>query len=74
MKIDKFFYDFFRQFRSAFFTLIGEDKRKAGKYKFTAVEVKEQAFRFDGVFIPETKEDDVYFAEAQFGKKAGFLP
>jgi len=72
MKIDKFLYNFFRQFRSAFFTLIGEDQRKAGKYKFTAIEVKEQAFRFDGVFTPETKGDAIYFLEAQFGKKRDF--
>jgi len=72
MKSDKFFYDFFRQFRSAFFTLIGEDGRKARKYKFTVVEVKEQAFRFDGIFIPEALDDDIYFVEAQFGKKRDF--
>jgi len=72
MKTDKFFYDFFRQFRSAFFELIGEDGRKARKYKFTAVEVKEQSFRFDGIFIPEALDDDIYFVEAQFGKKRDF--
>jgi predicted transposase/invertase (TIGR01784 family) len=72
MKIDKFFDRFFRQFPSAFFSLIGEDKLKAGKYKFTAVEVKEQAFRFDGIFIPKTKDDDIYFVEAQFSKRRDF--
>ena len=72
MKTDSFFYRFFREFRAAFFALIGEDERKAEGYEFDSVEVKEQAFRFDGVFKPKSNEDPLYFFEAQFKKEPDF--
>lgn len=72
MKTDSFFYRFFRDFPEAFFTLIGESQRKARHYKFTSVEVKETAFRFDGIFQPKTKSDLVYFVEVQFQKLPRF--
>jgi predicted transposase/invertase (TIGR01784 family) len=74
MKMDSFFNRFFREFPSVFFALIGEDERKAGTYKFTSIEVKEQAFRFDGVFLPEMDEDPIYFVEAQFNREKDFYP
>lgn len=74
MKTDSFINRLFREFPGAFFTLIGEDERKARRYKFTSVEVKEQAFRFDGVFLPAKKDDDIYFVEAQFSKEKDFYP
>jgi len=72
MKTDSFFYRFFRQYRGAFFTLIGQDRRKAGRYKFASVEVKELAFRFDGLFLAESRKDDAYFVEVQFKKDSRF--
>lgn len=72
MRTDSFFNRFFREFPGALFTLIGEDPRKARRYKFTSVEVKEQAFRFDGLFLPKTKDDPIYFVEAQFKKEIDF--
>ena len=36
------------------------------RYKFTSVEVTEQAFRFDGLFVPQNSKDFLYFTEAQF--------
>ncbi|MCI0618576.1 Rpn family recombination-promoting nuclease/putative transposase [bacterium] len=54
--------------------MIGEDEQRAGRYKFTSIEVKEQAFRFDGVFLPETDEDPIYFVEAQFSREKDFYP
>lgn len=72
MKTDSFFHRFFREFRGAFFTLIGEDERKAEHYDFTAVEAKEQAFRFDGIFLPQTQGDPLFFFEAQFGLEDDF--
>lgn len=74
MKTDSFINRFFREFPGAFFTLIGEDERKALRYKFASIEVKEQAFRFDGVFLPATKNELIYFVEAQFSKEADFYP
>ncbi len=72
MKTDSIINRFFREFPGVFFTLIGENQQKAGRYEFVSVEVKEQAFRFDGVFRPKTKEDRLYFFEAQFKKEADF--
>jgi predicted transposase/invertase (TIGR01784 family) len=72
MKTDSFINRFFREFPGAFFTLIGENQQKAEQYEFTSVEVKEQAFRFDGVFKPKTDEDRFYFFEAQFKKESDF--
>jgi predicted transposase/invertase (TIGR01784 family) len=72
MKTDSFFYRFFRQYRGAFFTLIGEDKRKAGRYKFASVELKELAFRFDGLFLAASRNDDAYFVEVKFQKDPRF--
>jgi predicted transposase/invertase (TIGR01784 family) len=72
MKTDSFFHRFFREFLEAFFTLIGEDEQKAKRYEFTSVEVKEQAFRFDGVVQPVSREDCLYFFEAQFKPEDDF--
>jgi predicted transposase/invertase (TIGR01784 family) len=66
MKTDSFFYRFFSEFPQAFFVLIGEDEQKSLNYKFTSVEVKEQAFRFDAVFVPAMSADHLYFVEVQF--------
>jgi predicted transposase/invertase (TIGR01784 family) len=74
MKTDSFFYRFFREYRSAFFEMIGQGRQKARRYKFASVEVKELAFRFDGIFLPEFRADDVYFVEVQFQKKRRFYP
>ena len=66
MKTDSFFNRFLSEFPQAFFIIIGEDEQKAKNYSFTSLEVKEQAFRFDGVFLPETSTDHLYFVEVQF--------
>ncbi len=68
MKTASFFYRYFSEFPQAFFALIGEDEQKSQHYKFTSVEVKEQGFRFDGVFQPATSDDHLYFTEVQFRK------
>jgi predicted transposase/invertase (TIGR01784 family) len=72
MKTDSFFYRFFSEFPAAFFALIGEDEQKAQHYSFSSVEVKQQSFRFDGIFLPEKNEDQIYFVEVQFNKDVDF--
>lgn len=72
MKTDSIINRFFREFPGEFFTLIGESRQKAENYEFTAVEVKEQAFRFDGVFKPKATVDPLYFFEAQFQRENDF--
>jgi predicted transposase/invertase (TIGR01784 family) len=72
MKTDSFFYRFFSEFPAAFFALIGEDEQKAQHYNFSSVEVKQQSFRFDGIFLPEKNDDHIYFVEVQFNKDVDF--
>lgn len=39
--------------------LLGEDPAAIASYQFTSVEVKEKAFRFDGVFLPQTEDKTI---------------
>lgn len=64
MKTDSFFYRFFLAFPQAFFMLIGQKARKAQNYKFASIEVKDIAFRFDGIFVPKIKGALIYFFES----------
>lgn len=41
-------------------------------YRFTSVEVKEKAFRFDGIFTPPTDDLPLYFVEVQFQYNPNF--
>ncbi|MBG1240100.1 Rpn family recombination-promoting nuclease/putative transposase [Nostoc sp. NZL] len=68
MQTDKIFYSLFQAFPSIFFAIIGDTTVNANAYKFVSVEVKETAFRIDGVFIPtsETTNQPLYFVEVQF--------
>lgn len=53
-----------------FFEVLGESAEKGEQYKFCSVEVKQTAFRIDGVFQPkpDSLEQTVIFAEIQFQK------
>ncbi len=67
MKTDSIFYRLFQEFPSIFFELIGEPPEEANLYQFSSVEVKQTAFRIDGVFLPtQTEENPIYFVEVQF--------
>lgn len=67
VKTDSIFYRLFQEFPSIFFELIGEPPEEANLYQFSSVEVKQTAFRIDGVFLPtQTEESPIYFAEVQF--------
>lgn len=74
MKTDTIFYQLFESFPSCFFELIGQSSSTAEAYKFTSVEIKQLAFRIDGLFLPN--EDDltspIYFVEVQFQPDARF--
>jgi len=72
MKTDSFINRFFGEFLGAFFTLIGEDEHEAERYEFTSIEVKDLAFRFDGVVQPAAPDDKLYFFEAQFQPEEDF--
>ena len=66
MKTDSIFYRLFQEFPNIFFELIGNSPETATNYQFSSVEIKQTAFRIDGVFLPVTKEQPIYFVEVQF--------
>ncbi|MBF2015946.1 MAG: Rpn family recombination-promoting nuclease/putative transposase [Rivularia sp. T60_A2020_040] len=67
MKTDSIFYRLFQEFPSIFFELIGNSDQIADVYEFSSVEIKQTAFRIDGVFLPSRAEENpIYFVEVQF--------
>lgn len=54
------------------FELVGLPPETAEGYRFTSVEIKEKAFRFDGIFIPDSVDKNIWFVEVQFQKRAEF--
>ncbi|AFZ24662.1 hypothetical protein Cylst_2444 [Cylindrospermum stagnale PCC 7417] len=70
MRRDTIFYKLFKQFPGLLFELVDEPPPEAENYQFESVEVKETAFRIDGVFLPPANAVSkvVFFAEVQFQK------
>ncbi|MCC3408879.1 MAG: Rpn family recombination-promoting nuclease/putative transposase [Microcoleus sp. PH2017_10_PVI_O_A] len=68
MKTDTIFYSLFQEFPSFFFELIDRPPDEAAAYEFTSREIKQLAFRIDGLFLPTTEEPEkpFYLAEVQF--------
>jgi predicted transposase YdaD len=52
VKTDSIFYRLFQSFPGIFFELIDQSPTIANIYQFSSVEVKQLAFRIDGVFLP----------------------
>lgn len=65
MKTDSIFSRLFQEFPSIFFELIGNSS-DANTYQFSSVEIKQTAFRIDGVFLPIQEDNPIYFVEVQF--------
>lgn len=74
MKTDPIFYRLFQTFPSTFFELIGRSPANAIAYEFRSVEIKQTAFRIDGVFIPvlDDERSPILFVEVQFQWDDGF--
>ncbi|MBZ8178673.1 Rpn family recombination-promoting nuclease/putative transposase [Oscillatoria salina] len=74
MKTDTIFYRLFQSFPSSFFELIQLPPSTAETYQFASVEIKQLAFRIDGVFLPATEatEEPIYFVEVQFQPDKNF--
>ena len=72
MRTDTLFYQLFNAFHSLLFELIERLISEAEGYEFSSVEVKEKAFRFDGIFIPKAKDKPIYLIEVQFQQKEDF--
>ena len=53
MRTDSIFYKILETLPDTLFALIGESTELAKDYEFKSIEVKELAFRIDGVFISE---------------------
>ncbi len=74
MKTDTLFYQLFQEFPSIFFELISQPVTQAHVYQFTSIELKQVAFRLDGLFLPSSGEPNlpIYFVEVQFQKDETF--
>ena len=70
MQTDSLFYRLFQTAPGLFFELIGQPPEVSQGYIFRSVELKQTAFRIDGVFLPtpKTAPSTVYFLEVQFQK------
>jgi predicted transposase/invertase (TIGR01784 family) len=66
MRRDSIFYQIFSQFPHLLFELLPDPPPDAEQYSFDSIEVKETAFRIDGVFLPPTNQGIAYFGEVQF--------
>ena len=68
MKTDTIFYSLFQEFPSIFFELINQSPEQGASYQFTSREIKQLAFRLDGLFFPthENAETPFYVVEVQF--------
>jgi predicted transposase/invertase (TIGR01784 family) len=74
MRTDTLFYQVFQTFNTLLFELIGLPPSTADGYEFASVEVKEKAFRFDGIFLPPKDDPNkfIWFVEVQFQNKPEF--
>ena len=74
MKTDTLFYQLFQQFPWIFFQLIDSQQSDIEAYQFIAPEVKQRAFRLDGLFVTTEDRADLplYFVEVQFYKEDDF--
>ncbi len=68
MKQDTIFYQLFKRSPTLLFELISSFPPQAEEYRFDSIEVKETAFRADGIFLPPTPEGNVFFCEVQQAK------
>jgi predicted transposase/invertase (TIGR01784 family) len=72
MRTDTIFYQLFQSYPSLLFELVGLPPEMAEGYQFSSAEIKELAFRFDGIFLPDTPDKFIWFVEVQFQKVEEF--
>jgi predicted transposase YdaD len=75
MRTDTIFYQLFLICHSLLSDLLNQPAENAESYEFISAEVKEKAFRFDGIFFPlrEEKNKPIYFVEVQFRRSQIFI-
>ena len=68
MKTDSVFYRLFQTVPQLFFALLDRPADQATQYQFTSEELKQTAFRIDGIFRPPDDRPDwpLFFVEVQF--------
>ena len=68
MKTDSLFYRLFQTLPQLLFDLIAHPSVHAAQYRFDSLEIKQTAFRLDGVFLPPPDQPNwpVFFVEVQF--------
>jgi predicted transposase/invertase (TIGR01784 family) len=68
LKTDSIFFQIFKTDPGILFELLGQSPNLAQNYDFRSVEIKQVAFRIDGVFLPKPDAVDqtVWFLEVQF--------
>ena len=65
MKTDSIFYRLFQSYPASFFELLNIPAITAENYDFTSIEVKQLAFRLDGLFLPKSEHQLFYLLEVQ---------
>ena len=71
MRTDTIFYQLFQTFNTLLFELLNLPVEDG--YKFVSVEVKEKAFRFDGIFAPDSTDKPIYFGLSR-GRELSLAP
>src|SRR5512146_1271409 len=68
MKTDTLFYELFQSLPGILLELSGRSPHAANDYRFRSVELKQTAFRLDGILLPQPPASDptVIFTEVQF--------
>jgi predicted transposase/invertase (TIGR01784 family) len=68
LKTDSLFYFLFQTAPGILFELLGRSPEIGELYEFKSIELKQTAFRIDGVLVPSSEAEDqtVYFVEVQF--------
>jgi predicted transposase/invertase (TIGR01784 family) len=76
LKTDSIFFQIFKTDPGILFELLGLPSDLAQGYEFRSVEIKQRAFRIDGVFLPKPDAADqtVWFLEVQFQDDPKFYP
>ena len=74
VKTDSIFYRIMQTVPGILFELLGEPAEVAQGYEFRSVEIKQLAFRIDGVFLPKPNSvnQTVCFVEVQFQDDSRF--
>jgi predicted transposase/invertase (TIGR01784 family) len=74
LKTDSVFYRIFQASPGILFELLGQSPDLAQGYQFQSVEIKQLAFRLDGVLLPapDAPDQTVWFIEVQFQHDATF--